>query len=211
MLIIAARRLRNLVLLLAATAMIATGCGQKPHVHLAAVESALPLPVECEGDAFHCDVVTSYRGVNVYRNTAPTGFCSRHSCAHPRNRYGTRWQCVELFNRFFATQFGTEPVGGHAKDLFTNAAAVPGLEVRPNGGEHPPAAGDAIVLVGTPTGHVAIIVELAATQVHVVEQNGSADGSNSFSYDPDTNTVVAPAPAAVLGWIHAVANEAPAT
>lgn len=197
------------VLLLVVTATIAAGCGQKAQLHLAKVDGAPQLPVECEGDALHCDVVTSYRGVNVYRNTAPTGFCSRHSCAYPLNRYGTRWQCVELFNRFFATQYGTEPVAGDAHDLFTNAASVPGLEPRPNGGKHPPGPGDALVLGGTSTGHVAIIVELTATQIRVVEQNGSSDGGNSYDYDASTHMVAVPAPATALGWIHATANEAP--
>lgn len=196
-------RARNLLLVLATLALLA-GCGQKPQVHADAGSSVLPL--ECEGDALHCDVLTSFRGINVYRNIGATGFCTDDQCHHPQNRYGTRWQCVELFNRFFVRQFGTEPVPGDAKELFANAAQVAGLEPRRNGGIHPPVPGDALVLAGSATGHVAIIVKVTRSHVHVVEQNVPGDGTGSYRYDPETRTVTAAQPATVLGWIHATAN-----
>ena len=115
---------------------------------------------------------------------------------------GTRWQCVELFNRFFARQFGIDPVAGDAKHLFIRAGEISGLEPRPNGGEHPPVPGDALVFGGTRTGHVAIITKVTSGRVHVVEQNAPGDGTNSHAYDPITQTVSG-APATVLGWIHA--------
>ena len=144
----------------------------------------------------------------VYRNIGESGFCSAEGCSYPRNRYGTRWQCVELFNRFFAHQFGTRPVHADARELLVKTAAVPGLEPRPNGGQHPPAPGDALVFDGTRTGHVAIIIKVTSSHVHVVEQNVPGDGTNTYPYDPATRTVVAPAPATVSGWIHATTHGA---
>lgn len=186
--------------------VVVSGCGQKPLTLSLRAEAPSLVPIECAGDEGHCDVVTSYRGVNVYRNAGPTGFCSEGGCAYPRNRYGVRWQCVELFNRFFATQFGVRPVPGDAKDLLVNAASVPELEARVNGGVHPPLPGDALVLGGTRTGHVAIVVEVTESRVYVVEQNASVDGTNNYAYDPRARTVTAAHPMTVLGWIHATAN-----
>ena len=186
--------------LLTAVAIAMSGCGLKPLVEPRPAASSLP--AECEGDASYCEVLTSYRGVNVYRNHSAPGSCKSERCGDPRNRYGWRWQCVELFNRFFAHQFGIGPIAADAKDLFAIVAAVPGLEARPNGGARPPAPGDALVFGGTPTGHVAIITDITTTQVHVVEQNAPGDGENAYAYDPLTRKVAAPPPAVTLGWIH---------
>lgn len=54
--------------LLLATLIMVAGCGQKPHVRASDVTTSSPLPVECEGDELHCDVLTSYRGVNVIQS-----------------------------------------------------------------------------------------------------------------------------------------------
>lgn len=195
-------------LLIAATVALAA-CGQKPYVSADLVMASSLLPAECEGDVSHCEVLTSFRGVNVYRNIGETGFCSNGYCSHPQNRYGTRWQCVELFNRFFAQQYGIQPIHADARELFVKAATVPGLESRPNGGSHPPEPGDALVFGGTRTGHVAIVVKVTSDHVHVVEQNVPGDGTNAYAYHPATRTVAVPPPAIALGWIHAATRVAP--
>ena len=200
-----ARWLVTIVVL--AVVAVLSGCGPTFAAHRT-LDLRRAIPVECEGDAAHCEVLTSFAGVNVYRNHGPTGFCSDEGCRHPTNAYGIRWQCVELFNRFFGLRHGIEPVAGDAKDLFDNAAGVAGLAVHRNGGPTSPAAGDALVLGSGPGhrhGHVAIITAVSATEVGVVEQNvAGRDGTGTYPYDAATNTVLSgdggrPA----LGWIRA--------
>jgi len=197
------------------------GCGQKPHAHPGAgaapsgdaqpepASTVVPLPRECEGDAEHCIILASYQGVNVYRNVGPGGFCSADGrCRHPKNAHGARWQCVELFNRFFALRFGIRPVPGDARDLLDNAAGVGGLEVRPNGGDRRPVPGDALVFSNAGAGHVAIIVGVDDNHVQVVEQNVAGDGTSRYRYDAVDNRVLpAPGGTTALGWLHAKANE----
>jgi hypothetical protein len=181
---------------------LSAGCGQKPSVHAAGGHG---LPLECEGDAVHCEILTSFQGVNVYRNIGGGGFCTGGRCSYPTNDYGTRWQCVELFNRFFALRFGTSPIRSDAVDLYANAAGVAGLERHPNGGAVPPVPGDAVVLSDGDVGHVAIVVEATEAELRVIEQNAPGPGRNVYRYDASTNSVVSPRK--VVGWIHALAND----
>ena len=210
------------ILVAAAAVLVFAACGQHTDGDAVrgsadALGTASPgtsldaLPPECEGDADHCVVLTRYAGVNVYKNVGAGGFCATDGrCALPNNDFGTKWQCVELFNRFFWKRFGTEPVLADARDLLVKARGVDGLEVHPHGGAYRPVAGDALVFTDDDAGHVAIVVGVDDQSVHVVEQNSPGDGTNRYRYDPVTNRLLSASSrtARSLGWIHASANRA---
>jgi surface antigen len=126
-------------------------------------------------------VLATYKGVPAFSNNGDqwTG----ESCAG-RGTDGLQYQCVEYVRRFYATVFGVNTKvtawNGDAS-IYYNTAAERGLAGFPNGGTVPPQPDDIVVFQGGKYGHVAVVTEVEATRIHIVEQNWSLSGTFSLA------------------------------
>lgn len=138
--------------------------------------------------------MASIDGIAAYSNGSSQ--CTWNSCAGwlPTG-YG--YQCVELAQRYFHQRWGIQtvwPVNFAAQMCKSHPA---GTTVHYGG--YAPVHGDLIVYPGTSTnsaGHVAVIDWVQGTQIGVVEENSSGDGTR----DDDTSRA--------LCFVHADANVA---
>ena len=117
-------------------------------------------------------VMASFNGISAKSNGANQ--CTGNSCGG-YGTYGSQYQCVELAQRYFAKKFGTTPIWyGNAIDL---------CDTKPNGVSKTsnPIPGDLVVFNTGTYGHVAVITSISGGQIHVIEQNSSPSGKNSYS------------------------------
>jgi hypothetical protein len=143
------------------------------------------------------------RGVDV-RSNGGNGCAS--GCA-VRGTYGTKYQCVELVNRFVRTQgWVTSNIMGNAGQLLDKAPAE-SFAKHPAGDGYIPVPGDIIVWTGGSTGygHVAVVSSVAEGEVTFVEQNASKTGSWRLKMDA-TGRLARYGALNHLGYLHAVAN-----
>lgn len=110
-------------------------------------------------------------GQNAGRNLAPDGY-----------NLGLKYQCVEFVKRYYYYHYNHKmpDVWGHAisffeADLEHGALNVKrGLSQYHNGGNAKPQKGDLVVYTATklnPYGHVAIVAEVTADAVTIIQQN----------------------------------------
>jgi len=126
----------------------------------------------CSG-APSCGItLASFNGVAAYSNGVDQ--CSGYSC-DGYGTYGYEYQCVELAQRYFATFFNTAPIWyANAIDMCSTHPS----NVQKTSTPHP---GDLIVLnTDPPYGHVAVITQVSANNISVIEQNADASGKNTY-------------------------------
>lgn len=125
------------------------------------------------------EVMDEYKGVKVFNNG------SNYSQNHGKNYssdgyyYGYKWQCVEFIKRFYYDVKGHKmPNGfGNAKDFFNTKLdkgefnKERGLYQYQNGGNVKPQADDIIVFNDTTYGHIAIVSQVGADYIEIVQQN----------------------------------------
>jgi hypothetical protein len=158
-------------------------------------------------------VLATWDGTEAKSNGTNTG--TGVSCGGT-GTYGLQYQCVELVMRHFKTHWNLRWYG-NAKDLLAHAksssyfasGSPADVEVWNNGdGAHPPKAGDMIVWTSGTYGHVALITNVTASTVDIIEQNVSGvtpQGKYTLKFDGKTvaGRWSQPGPA---GWIHAKKN-----
>lgn len=111
--------------------------------------------------------LTSWNGTTAYSNGNDTGTAA--SCKGG-GQFGFDYQCVELVMRHFTTSWGLD-WDGDATDLLDNAPSAT-VDVYLDGDKaHPPVPGDMIVFGGGEMGHVALVTDVSANEVGIIEQN----------------------------------------
>jgi surface antigen len=143
------------------------------------------------------------RGVDV-RSNGGNGCAS--GCA-VRHTYGTKYQCVELVNRFVRTQgWVTSNILGNAGQLLAKAPAE-AFDKHAAGGGYRPVPGDIIVWTGGSSGygHVAVVSWVDGDVVTFVEQNASRTGSYQLKADA-TGRLARYGSLKHIGYLHAKAN-----
>ena len=122
---------------------------------------------------------------------------------------GEGWQCVEAVNRLYATKgwFSNLSPVGSAKNIYTKAANgdYKGLAAKANGSGYKPILGDMLVESSGDHGHVAIVNDIVGNTLYTVEQNSSANGKNSYAYNPE-NGSVSKLGKTIPGYVHAEKN-----
>ena len=121
------------------------------------------------------------RGVDV-RSNGGNGCAS--GCA-VRGTYGTKYQCVELVNRFVRTQgWVTSNILGNAHQILDKAPETAFAKHRAGDG-YLPVPGDIVVWSGGSSGygHVAVVSAVSGGVVTFVEQNASRGGSYRLKMD----------------------------
>jgi surface antigen len=143
------------------------------------------------------------RGVDV-RSNGVNG-CA-YGCAI-RGSYGTKYQCVELVNRFVRTQgWVTSNILGNAGQMM-DKAPEDAFEKHRAGDGYRPVPGDIIVWTGGSTGygHVAVVSSVTNDVVTFVEQNASRSGTWRLKMD-DTGRLARYGSLRHIGYLHAHAN-----
>ncbi len=125
------------------------------------------------------DSVDSFNGVVVYNNgmNYPKSY-GKHYSKDSVYYYGKKWQCVEFIKRYYFDYYQHQmPNGyGNAKDFFDDKIKdgelnkERGLIQYTNGSSFTPMVGD-ILIFGGKYGHVAIVVNVTADEVEVIQQN----------------------------------------
>lgn len=116
--------------------------------------------------------MASFNGVAAKSNGAEQ--CTGSSCGGYGD-YGYHYQCVELAQRYFGTQFGITAIWHvNAKDMCSTHPS--GVSKTSN-----PKPGDLWVRTSGTYGHVAVITAVHSSTVDVIEQNSSPTGRNTYN------------------------------
>jgi surface antigen len=143
------------------------------------------------------------RGVDV-RSNGGNGCAS--GCA-VRGSYGTKYQCVELVNRFVRTQgWVSSNIMGNAGQLLDKAPSD-AFDKHRVGDGYIPVPGDIIVWTGGSTGygHVGVVSAVENGRVTFVEQNASKTGTYSLKASK-SGVLAAYGSLRHIGYLHAHAN-----
>jgi len=106
------------------------------------------------------------------KSNGSTGYVSNEYNSYNDYNTGMKWQCVEYVNRYYLQIYSKQIriAGRNANDYYQNATER-GLVAYPNDGSEPPQVGDIIVSEYGSTGHVAIVREVNADKIYVIQQN----------------------------------------
>jgi surface antigen len=127
-------------------------------------------------------------GVIVYYNGAVNHTAGRNTSADGYN-IGLKWQCVEFVKRYYYEylQHKMPDSYGHAKDFFNKALADGSMNKTrnliqfTNGSKVAPQPNDLLVFDGhtlNPYGHVAIVSNVLADKIEIVQQNPGPFGKS---------------------------------
>lgn len=166
-------------------------------------------------------VIDQFNGVNVFYNGGVNQTFGRNLSVDGYN-LGIRYQCVEFVKRYYFERFGHRmpEARGHAKEFFDRSLADGQLNGArdllqfANGSPTAPRAEDILVFgpsLLNPYGHVAIVSEVNAHMVAVVQQNaGPLLSSREALPYRLTDGGVRISDERVLGWLRR-AEPAPAS
>lgn len=123
--------------------------------------------------------IDSYKNIKVYYNGIIYTKAYGKNYSEDGYYYGQKWQCVEYIKRFYhqEKQHKMPDVYGNATDFFDSDVKQGELNKRrnlvqyKNGGNVKPCSDDLIVFTDTKFGHVAIVTEVTANYVEVIQQN----------------------------------------
>jgi|GEM_PF-2386287 len=124
-----------------------------------------------------------FNGVPSYSN-GTTSYVSNISNYYQGQYTGIKWQCVEYARRYYLAHYGiyislTIP---YASQAFTTWGSLEYINQFQNGTGSPPIPGDILCSNGGAYGHVAIVREVTANEVHVIQQNFlNNSGDNDFT------------------------------
>lgn len=156
----------------------------------------------------------------VYMNTGnecnPDGEVYNLNANPPQ--YGFGWVCVELVNRLYVTRgwstrltipatYNGQATNYGAKWLYTLAAAgyYPNLVAHANGSNYKSVPGDMIVHSNGTYGHVTVVDHISGNTLYAVDQNRSANGWESYTYNSSTGAV-SMSGVTISGYVHSTKN-----
>ena len=154
-------------------------------------------------------VLDSYRSVSVYDNGLLYFRSYGKHYAQDGFYYGQKWQCVEFIKRFFHdAKHHNMPDGmGHAKSFFDDklpdGALNPrrGLLQHRNGSSEQPRPDDLLVFTDTKYGHVAIVTQVSADSVEIIQQNILAGTRRRLTLAATNGHYFITAPRVPAGWL----------
>lgn len=177
--------------------------------------SVLPKPPDKNLSSAIGNQTARYLGVSVYENGLEKDRShGKHFSADQAYYYGQKWQCVEFVKRFYdqALNHRMPNVWGHARDFY-DAALRPGalnakrnLLQYQNNGSTAPQVNDILVFSDTQYGHLAVITEVAAKHVRVVQQNIIGMPFQDFEMQHENGLFRIHAPRIPDGWLRLPAS-----
>ena len=116
-------------------------------------------------------MIGTFNGVPAYSNGSVDSVSNEYNSLAGINT-GMEWQCVEYVNRYYYVIYGLNIriAGQNANQYYDNPSSR-GLVSYANGGIATPQVGDILCFSGGPAGHVAIVRNVGATSVTVIQQN----------------------------------------
>ena len=154
-----------------------------------------------------CQNLTAYGNGSSFDNAG---------CGAPNGcTFGPEFQCTELAQRYAYYAWGEPAVwdgyggaNGSAAQMWQAGPALPvPLQQFTQGGGVPPQRGDLLIFgpgwLGSyydANGHVAVITSVGSTSLTIVQENGTASGSDTFGLNGTTVTANGYTP--VIGWLH---------
>ncbi|MHB8165168.1 MAG: Lcl domain-containing protein [Sulfuricella sp.] len=129
------------------------------------------------------DQIGSFNGVPAYSNGQTKNYFSYTDNKNTGIDTGDEWQCVEYINRYYYLIYGINLInnsgisGGPSANRYYGMAAALRLTAYQNGGTTAPKVGDILAFGGgaNGNGHVAIIQDVGADYVEVIQQNVMED------------------------------------
>jgi hypothetical protein len=154
-------------------------------------------------------VLDTYRGVPVYDNGLLFFRSYGKHYAQDGYYYGQKWQCVEYIKRFLhdAKNHNMPDGMGHAKSFFDPSLpdGAPntrrGLVQYRNGSPHAPQPDDLLVFTDTKYGHVAIVTQVSADSVEIIQQNILAGTRRRLTLATTNGHYFITAPRFPAGWL----------
>lgn len=134
-------------------------------------------------------IVDQFNGVNVYYN-GKIGNVSGRNVTKDGYNLGQKYQCVEFIKRYYYERFNHKMPDsyGHAKHFFDSDIADGQINAKRNllqfhnGSPTKPEVEDIIVLGKSLYGHVAIISNVTANEIEIVQQNPGPNASSRATY-----------------------------
>ena len=113
-----------------------------------------------------------FEGVCAYSN-GPKDQCTGNSCGG-NGPTGSRYQCVELAQRFMSVKYGIPAMWGENANMMCDHFPA-GVKK-----DSKPHVGGLMVFTWAPFGHVTVVTAVDGDTVHVIEQNNMPTGVNSY-------------------------------
>lgn len=154
-------------------------------------------------------ILDSHRGIAVYDNGPEIDVSHGRSRGTNGAYYGKKWQCVEYVKRFYGEVLGHQmPDGwGHAKSFFDESVPdggcnrTRGLLQYGNGSRTPPRPDDILVFNEGSLGHVAIVTEVRADSLEVIQQNVPGSTREEFEFREEDGHIWIRSPYRPAGWL----------
>lgn len=139
----------------------------------------------------------SLNGVKVYYNGG-VSHTGKRNVSEDGYNIGLTYQCVEFVKRYYYEYYHHKMPDsyGNAKDFYDNSvkdgfiSTKRGLVQYTNPSESKPAIGDLVVFdgtIGNPYGHVAIISDVKARYIEIIQQNPGPFASSRVILGLDSN------------------------
>ena len=160
-------------------------------------------------------ILDSLNGVKVYYNGG-VGHTGERNISEDGYNIGLTYQCVEFVKRYYYQYYHHKMPDsyGNAKDFYDNSvkdgfiSTKRGLVQYTNPSESKPAIGDLVVFDGTfgnPYGHVAIISDVKARYIEIIQQNPGPFASSRVILGLDSNlTGFKILESKLLGWLRMI-------
>lgn len=157
----------------------------------------------------------SLNGVKVYYNGG-VSHTGKRNVSEDGYNIGLTYQCVEFVKRYYYEYYHHKMPDsyGNAKDFYDNyvkdgfISTKRGLVQYTNPSESKPAIGDLVVFdgtIGNPYGHVAIISDVKARYIEIIQQNPGPFASSRVILGLDSNlTGFKIRESKLLGWLRMI-------
>jgi surface antigen len=157
----------------------------------------------------------SINGVKVYYNGG-VSHTGKRNVSEDGYNIGLTYQCVEFVKRYYYEYYHHKMPDsyGNAKDFYDNSvkdgfiSTKRGLVQYTNPSESKPAIGDLVVFdgtIGNPYGHVAIILDVKARYIEIIQQNPGPFASSRVILGLDSNlTGFKILESKLLGWLRMI-------
>ena len=168
---------------------------------LASVSTLAQCPSSCAGT-----ISATFNGVSARQNCPIGGDCTNFGYNSETGiNTGLKWQCVEYVNRYYKLVYGmnlkSTSIYGNAANYWNwSGHSTIGLTKYSNGGSTSPQIGDMIVSTANTYGHIAIVKNVTATTVEIIDQNFSSTSVRSLTRSGN-NVGSFSSVYAVAGWI----------
>ena len=160
-------------------------------------------------------ILDSLNGVKVYYNGG-VSHTGKRNVSEDGYNIGLTYQCVEFVKRYYYEYYHHKMPDsyGNAKDFYDNSvkdgfiSTKRGLVQYTNPSESKPAIGDLVVFdgtIGNPYGHVAIISDVKARYIEIIQQNPGPFASSRVILGLDSNlTGFKILESKLLGWLRMI-------